>query len=97
VRAAFSKDEIRYDEALAGMELAGLYLRQGRTADVKRLVRQMEPVFRAQGIHEEARKALHLFRHAVEMETVTVELARRIVVYLRKAQDDPQLRFEEAP
>jgi transcriptional regulator with XRE-family HTH domain len=96
VRAAFAKEDIRYDEAQAGMELAGLYLEQGRTAEVKRLVLQMEPVFRARGVHEEARKALLLFRRAVERETVTVELVRRLAAYLRRAQDDPELRFEEA-
>lgn len=96
VRAAFAKDGIRYDEALASLELAGLYLEQGRTADVKRLVVTMAPVFQAKGVHEEAKKALALFRRAVEMETVTVELVRRVVVYLRRAQCDPKLRFEEA-
>ncbi len=95
VRAAFGDEKIRYDEALAGMELAKLYLEQGRTEDVKRLVRQMEPVFRDKGIHEEARKALGLFRRAVELETVTVELVRRVVAYLYRAQNDPTLRFEE--
>jgi hypothetical protein len=49
---------------LVSLELAGLYLEQGRTADVKRLMRQMEPVFRDQGVHAEARKALALFRRA---------------------------------
>jgi len=44
VRAAFDLEHVHYDEALAGMELAGLYLEQGRTVDVKRLVLQMEPV-----------------------------------------------------
>ncbi|HEY2737663.1 MAG TPA: helix-turn-helix domain-containing protein [Thermoanaerobaculia bacterium] len=96
VRAAFAKDGIRYDEALASLELAGLYLEQGRTADVKKLVVEMAPVFQAKGVHEEAKKALALFRRAVERETVTVELVRRVVVYLRRAQGDPKLRFEEA-
>ena len=59
---------------------AGLYLEQGRTADVKRLVLLMEPVFRAKGVPAEARKALLLFRRAVEMETATVELAGRVAV-----------------
>jgi tetratricopeptide (TPR) repeat protein len=96
VRSAFAKEDIRYDEALAGMELAGLYLEQGRAADVKSLVQEMEPVFRAKGVHEEAQKALKLFRRAVELETATVELVRRIVAYLYRAQNDPVLRFEEA-
>jgi tetratricopeptide (TPR) repeat protein len=96
VRAAFDLEHVHYDEALAGMELAGLYLEQGRTVDVKRLVLQMEPVFQSQGVHEEARKALNLFRRAVELETVTVELVRRVVAYLYRAQHDPELIFEEA-
>jgi transcriptional regulator with XRE-family HTH domain len=95
VRAAFAEKDIRYDEAQAGVELAGLYLQKGRTAEVKRLVLQMAPVFQAKGVPEEARKALLLFRRAVEMETVTIDLARRVAAYLRRAQDDPRLRFEE--
>jgi tetratricopeptide (TPR) repeat protein len=95
VRADFGEKKIRYDEALASLELAALYLEQGRTADVKILVRQMEPVFRDKGVHEEAQNALHLFRRAVELETVTVELVRRIVAYLYRAQHAPELRFEE--
>jgi transcriptional regulator with XRE-family HTH domain len=94
VRADFAEKKIRYDEALAGMELAALYLEQGRTADVKVLVRKMEPVFRDQGIHAEAQKALELFRRAVELEAVTVELVRRVVAYLYRAQHNPELRFE---
>jgi tetratricopeptide (TPR) repeat protein len=94
VRVDFAEKKIRYDEALASLELAALYLGQGRTADVKALVRQMEPVFRDKGVHEEAQNALNLFRRAVELETVTVELVRRIVSYLYLAQHDPELRFE---
>jgi len=96
VRAALDSEEVRYDEAQAGMELAELYLKKDRTADVKRLVRLMEPVFRAQGVHEEARKALDLFRRAVETESATPALAGRVVAFLRRAQHDPELRFQEA-
>jgi transcriptional regulator with XRE-family HTH domain/tetratricopeptide (TPR) repeat protein len=96
VRAAFAREDVRYDEAQAGMELAGLYLKKGRTAEVKRLVLQMEPVFRAQGVHAEARKALDLFRLAVHQEKATPDLAGRIAGYLRRAQHVPELRFEEA-
>jgi len=95
VRADFADKKIRYDEALASLDLAALYLERGRTADVKRLVRQMEPVFRDKGVHAEAQNALRLFRRAVELETVTVELVRRIVAYLCRARYCPDLRFEE--
>jgi transcriptional regulator with XRE-family HTH domain len=94
VRAEFAAEKIFYDEALVSLELAVLYLEQGRTAEVKALTGQMEPVFRAQGVHAEAQKALRLFRCAVELETVTVELVRRLVAYLYRAQHNSELRFE---
>ena len=50
--------------------------------------------FRAQGVHIEARKALALFRRAVELETVNLELVRRLVAFLYRAQHDPELRFD---
>jgi tetratricopeptide (TPR) repeat protein len=96
VRAAFAREDLRYDEAQAGVELAGLYLQKGRTADAKRLVLAMAPVFHAQGVPEEAAKALALFRRAVEQEAATPALASRVVTFLRRAQHDPELRFEEA-
>jgi tetratricopeptide (TPR) repeat protein len=96
VRAAFHEKCSPYDEAQAGVELAELYLKKGRTADTKRLVRAMAPVFRAEGVHVEAQKALDLFRRAVEREAATAELAGRVARYLRRAQHDPELVFEEA-
>jgi tetratricopeptide (TPR) repeat protein len=96
VREAFSRNDVRYDEAQAGMDLARLYLIKRRPADVKRLVLLMAPVFTAKGVHAEAQKALALFRRAVEMESATPELAGRVAVYLRRAKHDPELLFEEA-
>jgi tetratricopeptide (TPR) repeat protein len=95
-RAGFGSLGNRFSEALVSLELAGLYLEQGRTAEVKELVAAMELVFRDQGVHEEARKALALFRRAVELETVTLELVRRMVAFLYRAQHDPELSFEAA-
>ncbi|HEX3527392.1 MAG TPA: helix-turn-helix transcriptional regulator [Thermoanaerobaculia bacterium] len=94
VRAAFRRLENSYSEALVSLELAALYLEQGRTAEVKTLVGQMERIFLDQGVHEEARKALELFRQAVELETVTLALVRSLVAYLYRAWHDPELCFE---
>ncbi|HEY2739402.1 MAG TPA: helix-turn-helix transcriptional regulator [Thermoanaerobaculia bacterium] len=96
VRMAFHEKRSPYDEALAGVELAELYLKKGRTAEVKRLVVAMTPVFHAEGVHAEAQKALDLFRRAVEREGATPELAGRLARYLRRAQHEPDLCFEEA-
>ena len=94
VRVKFAETKIRYDEAMVSLELAGLYLQQGRTAEVKALSAEMEPVFHDQGVHAEAQKALALFRQAVELETMTVEMVRRLVAYLYRAQHNPELCFE---
>jgi transcriptional regulator with XRE-family HTH domain len=94
VRAGFAGEDIAYDAALVTLELAVVYLEQGRTREVKGLARQMGPIFKAQGVHREALAALKLFCDAVEKETATAELARRIVGYLYRAQHNPELRFE---
>jgi tetratricopeptide (TPR) repeat protein/DNA-binding XRE family transcriptional regulator len=97
VRAQFAERGISYDTALVTLELTVLYLEQGRTREVKALARQMAPIFQVQGVHREALAALKLFCEAVEKESVTVELARRIVNYLYRAQHNPSLRFEPFP
>lgn len=97
VRAEFAELTLHYDAALAMVELAELYLQIGRTAEVKALTRLSAPLFVSKGVHEEARKALALFRQAAERETVTLKLARRLATYLYRAQSDPTLRFEASP
>jgi transcriptional regulator with XRE-family HTH domain len=96
VRADFLDLGVVYDAALKTLELAVLYAGEGRTAEVKALARQAAPVFHAEGVHAEARKALDLFRRAAEQERLTLELARRLLAYLHRARNDPALRFEVA-
>jgi transcriptional regulator with XRE-family HTH domain len=94
VRAGFADQGIGYDVALVTLELAVVHLQQGRTREVKLLARQMAPIFKAQRVHQGALAALKLFCEAVETEAVTVELARRMVEYLYRAQHQPELQFE---
>ena len=95
VREGFAAREIAYDAALASLELAVLYLEDGRAADVRLLARQMVWIFRTQGLHQEALAALRLFCEAAERSSVTLNLARRLVRYLYRVPSAPQLRFEE--
>lgn len=85
---------IAFDTARACLDLSGLYLRQGRTAEVKRLAGQMVEVFKAQNVHREALAAVILFQQAAEQETATAELVTKLADYLRRAQSCPELRFE---
>jgi transcriptional regulator with XRE-family HTH domain len=94
VRTRFAELNIAYDAALVTLEVAVLHLEQGRTEEVKTLALEMAPIFHAQGVHREALAALRLFCEAAKKEAATVELARRLVDYLYRAQHDPELRFE---
>ena len=49
------------------------------------------PQGRRQG---QGREALTLFRKAAEHEKATLDLAERLVAFLRKAQHDPELKFQ---
>ncbi len=94
VRADFAARGMDYDTALVSLELATIFAREGRADSVKALARHMAPIFQAQGVHREALAALALFRQAAESEEVTADLARRLLEYLHRARQDPQLRFE---
>src|SRR5262245_56047756 len=94
VRGEFASRDMAYDVALVSLEMSVLYAGLGRTEQVKNLARHMTPIFRAHAIHREALAALTIFRRAAEQEEVTVELAREILSYLRKARYNPELRFE---
>ncbi|HLX06437.1 MAG TPA: hypothetical protein VKY89_01105 [Thermoanaerobaculia bacterium] len=54
------------------------------------------PIFRRQGVHREARRALELFRRAAEEERVSVEQIRGLLAYLERARRDRTLRYREA-
>jgi tetratricopeptide (TPR) repeat protein len=96
VRSAFDKPKLIYDHALASLDLSLVLLRQGETAQVRAIAEQMYPIFKSQQVHREALAALTLFCEAARQEAATVELTQKVVRFLRRAQDDPDLRFEEA-
>ncbi len=66
--------------ALVCLDLAALYYRQNRLADVERLAGSMVPTFGALQQHREAFAALTLFQRAVEernLTNVVIEQARK--------------------
>jgi len=94
VRQYFRTEEIAYDFALASLEVAVLYMEQGRTRLVRELSKEMLWIFEEQKVHAEALAALALFRQAAEEEVVQTEWTRRLIKYLYRAQHNPKLRFE---
>jgi tetratricopeptide (TPR) repeat protein len=85
-----------YDAATVCLEdLAPLYLREGRTADLKRVADEMYPIFQSQDIHREALTALVVFREAARREELTLRKVRTFAAYLRQARCAPGLVFQE--
>lgn len=93
-RDGFVAEGIPYDTALVSLELATLYAGQGRMGDLKRLAEEMVPIFSSLHIHREALAALAYLMQAVEAERASLELVTGVAAYLRKAQYDPELRFQ---
>jgi len=93
VRRYFTAKQIAYDAALASLDVAVLYLEEGRTGKVKRLAEEMVWIFKAQGVHKEALTALKLFCEAASREEATAELTRRVLEFLNKARHNPGLWF----
>lgn len=83
---AFTGRELPYEAALASLDLAVLDLQAGRTAEVAKLAVAMSWIFETQGIAREALAALRLFYEAARRQAATVELAKRVMAELERAQ-----------
>jgi transcriptional regulator with XRE-family HTH domain len=95
VRRTFHEHPLAYEYALVSLDLSLVLLEQGRTAEVVTIAEEMLWIFKAQEVHPEALAALRIFCEAAEREAATVERTRKIARFLRRAQLDPELRFEE--
>ncbi len=94
VRRDFTAYKMAYDCALVTLELAALLLEQGRSPEVRALAGEMLWIFQAQRVHREALAALQIFCDAARQETASADLAKRVVLFLHRAQHDPELRFQ---
>ncbi|MEA2601731.1 MAG: hypothetical protein QOF89_2723 [Acidobacteriota bacterium] len=91
-RDGFVRQGIGYDAAMVSLDLARVYLKEGRTADVQRLAGEMVAIFEAQEVHREATAALLLFQDAARREEVTAGLVRELALYLEAVRADPGLQ-----
>lgn len=93
-RDGFIDDGIPYDAALVSLDLAILYTREGRTDGLRRLAQETFPIFSSLQIHREALAALSFLQNALKAERATLELVSKVADFLRRAQHNPELRFE---
>jgi tetratricopeptide (TPR) repeat protein len=95
-REGFIRQGIGFDVAIVSMELALLYLKQDRTAQVRKIADEMHLLFKSQDIHREAMGALLLFQEAARQDMVTIEFVEDLTAYLKRARENPRLRFKPA-
>lgn len=93
-RRGFLDQQIAYDAALASLDLAAVYALQGRSAEQRRLVEELQPMIESHHLHREAEQALAYFRRAVEDQRATPRLVEAVLRFLDLARHDPGLRFE---
>lgn len=89
VRDGFRAHEMRYHLALVSLDLAGVWLEQGRTAELHELVEDMVRTFQAYGIHREAIAAVLMLQEAVVAEQATAALLRTVASQLQRLQHEP--------
>ncbi len=86
-REAFSEMGDGFNTALVSLDLADLYSRQQRTADLSDLCQSMAPLSGMLQNHREAIVALQIFQRAAEEHSVTsmvVEKARKVLLRSQK-------------
>lgn len=94
VRNEFAAQGNEGQTALVSLELSVVYLEAGKTREVRELARQMAPLFERVGILREALAAFRVFQQSVELETTTVELARRLLACVLKVNRQPDSERE---
>lgn len=93
-RQGFAAANAGYDVALVSFDLSALYARQGRPQELKQIAAEMVPFFSSRQIHREAAAALAYWKQAVDTETAGIDLAARLVAFLKRARYDLDLPFE---
>ncbi len=85
-----------YEAALVMLDLANIYLEQGKRSEIRGLAEGTLPFFLSLDIHRQAVAALVAFHQAAADDLVTPSLVRDIAAYLQRARKNPRLSFQVA-
>ncbi|HEX3532183.1 MAG TPA: hypothetical protein VH988_34415 [Thermoanaerobaculia bacterium] len=86
VRREFTFRGLPYEAALSSLDLALLWLKMGRRAEVRDLALAMAWIFKAKKIRREALAALRLFCEAAQQDAVTVELTQQVIAEIERVR-----------
>jgi tetratricopeptide (TPR) repeat protein len=86
LREQFADKELSFHVALVGLDLALVFIAQGRDEGVAQLADEMLPIFLAQDLRREATAALLLFEEAAKKRAVTLTMVEELILHLRRSQ-----------
>lgn len=84
IREEYQRLEDPYNAALAGLDLAGLYCRQGRLEDLAGIIEATYEGLRSQELHPQAAQALELLAEAARRRQVALEAITAAAESLRR-------------
>jgi tetratricopeptide (TPR) repeat protein len=87
-KEAFEAEGLTYDGALISFDLAAVWLRQGKAAEVHRLASEMLDTFRARYIAREALASLLMLRDAAGRNEATLDLIELVASVFERAEPD---------
>lgn len=93
IREGFMELGLSYEAALAALDLAGVYISRGRSAEVLPLAEETLAIFQAHNRHQGALAALLVFSSAARMNQAGMGLLKEVSSFLKRARNNPDLRF----
>lgn len=93
VKDGFEEEGMGFAAALASLELALVWMRQGYHSLAEELALETVEVFVTLRIRREAFGALMILKDAIEKQTATVSLLEDVVEHLRRSDVNPDGRF----
>lgn len=91
VRNFFVDKGVPLDAAGVSLDLATVYLKQNRLAELKALSVEMLTIFDGIGAQKECQAALSFFERAIELEKAQMEIVCDLLEYLRAVRLDKKL------
>jgi tetratricopeptide (TPR) repeat protein len=93
IREGFIELGLSYEVALAALDLAGVYIARGRSAEVLGLAEETLAIFQAHNRHQGALAALLVFSSAARMDQAGMGLVKEVSSFLKRARNNPDLHF----
>src|ERR1700692_1886477 len=91
-RAGFAAAGSPYNAALVALDLAAVWLRRGKTVQVRELVEEMIATFRALPIAREAVASLLIRRKACDRDDAPLDRVRTVAMLLTELERQPRRR-----